>query len=222
LHDGRGFFIGPTWVDGGGVGGPGCSFGGVGINGGGINTGWRNIDAGFGHIFAGAYWTNISGSEQKRDITPIETSQLDAVLAAPLYHFRYKPTVVNNLATDVESEIGVASVPDPPSMPDQSRPTTQVTEPVLGAAETTIPPEPEVVTGINSGVAEDIAETWRFGPMVEDLPEQVIGETPRGKAPDLVSLVYTAWGAIQELSAKLDTANEKIAALTTRLEAVEA
>ena len=220
--NGGGFYVGNSWIDGGGVGGPGCSFGGVGINGGGINTGWRNIDAGFGAIYAGIYYQNISEVGTKQDITPVQESQLDAVLAAPLYHFRYKPEVVNNLAAEVESDIGVLSPPEAPDIPVP--PESPDDPPVVGPQQTSdIPisdPDPLLVTGINSGIAEEIAETWRIGPMVEDLPDQVVGDTPRGKAPDLSAMVNTLWGAVHELNGKLEAANERIASLTHRLEAV--
>jgi len=217
-----GFGIGNAWMnrDGhftplGGVDYNGCygssaSFGGMLMNGGGITTGWRNIDAGFGWMWAGGFVTNICEERFKRDITPIEESQLDTVLAAPLYNFRYDPEVINNVAPEV------SSVPEAPDVGPQ---TTETPDPASARSTGTSTSDPDL---INSGVPEEVAEAWRFGPMADDLPEHMVGETSIGKGPDLGAMVNTLWGAVQELSGKLDAANEKIAALTTRLEAVEA
>jgi hypothetical protein len=219
--NGDGFGIGNAWMNGsghftpnGGVDFYGCfgssaSFGGMGFNGNGIVTGWRTVDAGFGWVWAGAFITNICEERFKRDIAPIEESQLDTVLAAPLYNFRYDPEAINNVAPDV------ASVPE---APDVGRQTTEA--PDLGLTSTgTSTSAPDL---INAGVPEDVAEAWRFGPMADDLPDHLVGETSIGKGPDLGAMVNTLWGAVQELNEKLEAANEKIAALTTRLEVVEA
>lgn len=57
------------------------------------------------------------------------------------------------------------------------------------------------------------AEKWRRGPMADDLPDHVLGDTPRGRAPELGAMLNTAWAAIGELSDKLDAALARIAAL---------
>jgi len=200
-----GFGIGNAWMNTyghftpqGGVDFYGCygsssSFGGILTNGGGINTGWRMVDAGFGPMYAGAYWTNISEVRFKRDISRVEDSQLDAVLNAPLYHYRYNPNAIH---------------------PNTNAATERMVDPDAPAVASTGPDDLETpIADVNPEALQEAAEAWRFGPMIEDLPDQVVGDTPRGKAPDLTSLIYTAWGAIQELSAKLDKANEKIARL---------
>lgn len=57
------------------------------------------------------------------------------------------------------------------------------------------------------------AEQWRRGPMADDLPDHLLGDTPRGRAPEMGAMLNTAWAAIAELSAKLDDALGRIAAL---------
>ena len=218
--NGDGFGIVDAWMNRyghftpqGGVDYYGCfgsssSFGGILTNGGGITTGWRQVDAGFGLMWAGGFITNICEERFKRDIAPIEESQLDTVLAAPLYNFRYDPEVINNVASEA-----VASV-----TPEVGPQTTEAPDPGLARSTGTSTSAPDL---INPGVPEEVAEAWRFGPMADDLPDYLVGETSIGKGPDLGAMVNTLWGAVQELNGKLDAANEKIANLTSRLEAVE-
>lgn len=161
VHDTGGFGIGDSWLNSFEVASNGRGFfGGINLDGNGIVTGWRMVDAGFGPMYAGAYYTNVSEAGVKRDVTPVEDAHLQAVVDAPLYHYRYRPDA--SVVAD-----------------DQTQ-----------------------------------ADTWRRGPMVDDLPEHVVGQTPHGKAPDMAAMLNTAWGAIRELSAKVD-------ALSARLEAVE-
>lgn len=205
IMDSNGFYVGSAWLDGNGAGGAWGQFGGVVINGGGITTGWRNVDAGFGAMYAGIYWTNISETRYKRDITPVEASQLDAVLGAPMYYYRYDPDAIHPDTNDAPEKM---ATPDTPSVNIVDG------EPSLHAVDDSVPTDAEVPPE----AVDEAADTWRFGPMVEDLPDHVVGETPRGKAPDLGAMVNTAWGAIQELSQKLDEANQKIADLTGRVQ----
>lgn len=88
--------------------------------------------------------------------------------------------------------------------------------PAAAAADTAA-----AATTDTSDVTDPDVEPWRFGPLADDLPDRVLGDGPNGKAPDLVAMVFTAWGAIQELSAKLDTATEQIAELSARLDAID-
>jgi len=218
--NGDGFGNGNAWMNAnghftpqGGVDYFGCfgsssSFGGILTNGGGITTGWRQVDAGFGLMWAGGFITNICEERFKRDITPIEESQLDTILAAPLYNFRYNPEVINNVASEAASVTVI---------PEVGPQTTEAPDPESARSLVGTDSNPP----INPGVPEEVAEAWRFGPMADDLPDYLVGETSIGKGPDLGAMVNTLWGAVQELNGKLDAANEKIANLTSRLEAVE-
>lgn len=66
------------------------------------------------------------------------------------------------------------------------------------------------------------AETWRTGPMVDDLPSDCVMSTEFGDAPEMGALMSYVWGAVGELAAKVDAQAEQITALTARLDALEA